>query len=107
MIGPILSGRDVVGETRPGRIQNQRPNQIQQPSEGGKEMGEEDVWGEEEAVVTTKMGASQWGEIFWTPGLTCERRAGGGTEARCIDTVQQIMQIPLLLFLSNLQGTAA
>ncbi len=36
MIGPILSGRDVVGETRPGRIQI--TGQIK-PDSRGKETG--------------------------------------------------------------------
>lgn len=67
MIGPILPDRDVVGETRPGRIQI--TGQIKSSSWGnGKEVG---------GMVVMKIGTtSQWEEIFWTPGLTCERRAG-------------------------------
>lgn len=36
-------------------------------------------------IAMMKMGTSQWEDIFWTPGLTCER-GGGGTEAKRIDT---------------------
>lgn len=83
VIGPILSGRDVVGETRPGRIQNHGPNQVQQ-------LGEGEWW---------KWADKSVGGDFldvWT-----YLREAGCIKTRCTDAIQQIMQIWRLFFSSS------
>lgn len=92
VIGPILSGRDVVGETRPGRIQNHGPNQVQQLGEG-----EGEWW---------KWADKSVGGDFLDVWIYL-REAGSSIKTRCTDAIQQIMQIWRLFFFPFLFFLAA
>lgn len=86
MIGPILSGRDVVGETRPGRIQI--TGQIKSNS-WVKETGAGGV-GVRGGGSVMKIGRQVSGRTFSGHlDLTCEN--AGALRAQYIDTIRQIM----------------